>query len=116
MDLAGKAKAGFLTNSGWQTPGPYGGTLLAGEAGGSAAVPIRYRVRSWLYIVAAPGLVQKGYSMNRTDSLSGEYDQRTNAYLQLPIGVSFSHGWGRHCNTGSPVPGGSPPRRGTMGR
>jgi hypothetical protein len=70
-------------------------TSLAGEAGGSVAVPIRYRVRSWLYVVAAPGLVQKGYSMNRTDSLNGVYDQHNNTYVQLPIGVSLVHSWGR---------------------
>jgi hypothetical protein len=41
--------------------------------------------------MAAPGLVQKGYSINRTDSLSGEYDRHTNTYLQLPIGISLTH-------------------------
>lgn len=70
-------------------------TELANKAGFSIAIPLRYRVCSWLYVIAAPGLVQKGYSMNRTDSLSGEYDQHTNTYLQLPIGISLVHEWGR---------------------
>ena len=70
-------------------------TQLANEAGFSIALPFRYRVCSWLYAIAVPGLVQKGYSMNRTDSLSGEYDRHTNTYLQLPTGVSLTHDWGR---------------------
>ena len=70
-------------------------TSLASKAGLSIAVPVRYRVRSWLCVIAAPNLVQKGYSMDRTDSLSGEYDQHTNLYLQLPIGVGLEHRWGR---------------------
>ena len=70
-------------------------TSLSNEAGFSFAFPVRYQVCSWLYVLAAPGLVQKGYSMNRTDSLSGEYDQHANTYIQLPIGFSLTHDWGR---------------------
>lgn len=70
-------------------------TTLASEAGFSIAIPFRYRVCSWLYVIAAPGLIQKGYSMNRTDSLSGIYDEHNNLYLQLPIGISLVHEWGR---------------------
>ena len=62
-------------------------TELSGHAGYAVAIPLRYKVSSWLYVIAAPGLAQKGYSMNRTDSLSGEYDEHINTYLQLPIGV-----------------------------
>jgi Outer membrane protein beta-barrel domain len=70
-------------------------TQLASKAGFSMVASLRYRVCAWLYGIAAPGLVQKGYSMNRTDSLSGEYDQHTNLYLQLPIGIGLVHEWGR---------------------
>lgn len=70
-------------------------TSLAGQAGGSIAVAIHYRILSWLDLVAAPNFVQKGYSMNRTDSLAGEYDRHSNVYLQLPIGVSLIHDWAR---------------------
>ena len=70
-------------------------TQLVNKAGFSMAIPWRYRVCAWLYGIAAPGLVQKDYSMDRTDSLSGEYDQHTNLYLQLPIGVGLMHEWGR---------------------
>ena len=70
-------------------------TRLASKPGLSIAIPLRYRIRTWLYAIAVPGLVQQGYSMNRTDSLSGEYDQHTNLYLQLPIGIGIAHEWGR---------------------
>jgi hypothetical protein len=70
-------------------------TRLASKPGLSIAVPLRYRICPWLYAIAVPGLVQKSYSMNRTDSLSGEYDQHTNLYLQLPIGVGLVRECGR---------------------
>lgn len=70
-------------------------TSLAGEAGFGVAIPFRYRVCSWLYVTAAPGVAHKGYSMNRTDSLDGEYDQHDNTYVQLPVGVSLVHHWDR---------------------
>ncbi len=70
-------------------------TQLVNKAGIGVVVSLRYRVCGWLYVIAAPGLVQKGYSMNRTDSLSGEYDQHTNLYVQLPIGVGLLREWGR---------------------
>jgi hypothetical protein len=70
-------------------------TRLDGHVGYTVAVPLRYQVSSWLSIIAAPGLVQKGYSMRRTDSLSGEYDEHINTYLQLPIGVGAACRRGR---------------------
>jgi len=70
-------------------------TVLEARAGFSLALPVRYRIRSWLYATIAPGVVQKGYSMSRTDSLSGEYDRHTNTYWQLPIGVGFVRELGR---------------------
>lgn len=42
-------------------------TELTARAGFSVALPLRYKFYPWLYAIAAPGLVQKGYSMNRTD-------------------------------------------------
>jgi hypothetical protein len=68
---------------------------LAGEVGCSFSLPLRYQLSSWLYVLTTPGLVQKGYSMDRIDSLSGEYDQHINTYIQLPVGAGFSHDWGR---------------------
>ena len=62
-------------------------TELSGHAGFNFSLSLRYKILPWLYAIAAPGLIQKGYSMNRTDSLSGEYDQHINTYVQLPVGV-----------------------------
>lgn len=70
-------------------------TDLAGKLGFSISAAVRYRLYSWLFVVARPGVIQKSYSLNRTDSLSGEYDQHNNTYLQLPIGVSLTHDWRR---------------------
>jgi hypothetical protein len=87
---------GGLSNNSYHTNiANRGATELASKAGFSIAAALRYRVCSWLYGIAAPGLVQKSYSMNRMDSLSGEYDQHTNLYLQVPIGIGLVHEWGR---------------------
>jgi len=70
-------------------------TTLAGGTGFNLSIPLRYRIYPWLYVIATPGLVQKAYSLNRTDSLSGEYDRHDNAYFQLPIGVGLMRSWRR---------------------
>jgi opacity protein-like surface antigen len=89
-------EGGFCYNSYHTNIANRAATDLTGGAGFSIALPLRYRIYPWLYAVAGPDLAQKGYSMNRTDSLAGEYDQHTNTYLQLPIGVSLvyeRHRW-----------------------
>jgi len=70
-------------------------TTLKGVTGFNADLPFRYKIYSWLYVTTAPGVVQKGYSMNRTDSLYGEYDRHINTFLQLPAGVSLVYDWRR---------------------
>lgn len=70
-------------------------TSLVAKTGIAFSVPFRYKVCSWLYVVAAPGVVEKGYSMNRTDSLNGIYDQHNNVYVQLPIGIGVVKDFGR---------------------
>jgi hypothetical protein len=77
-------------------------TTLTGVVGFQVGIPFRYEICPWLYAVTKPGLVQKGYSMDRTDSLSGEYDRHQNSYLQLPVGVSFVQEWGRFRGTIDP--------------
>ncbi|TDW96540.1 porin family protein [Dinghuibacter silviterrae] len=67
-------------------------TSLTGNSGFTVGIPILYRIYPWLYITAIPGLVQKGYTMNRTDSLAGEYDRHKNTYLQLPVGAHLEYG------------------------
>ena len=88
-------EGGFSYNSYHTNIANRAATDLTRGAGFSIALPFRYRVYPWLSIIAAPGLVQKSYSMNRTDSLSGEYDEHINTYFQLPIGVSLTHDWRR---------------------
>jgi len=70
-------------------------TELTGLSGFNIDIPLRYRAYPWLYITTAPGIAQKGYSMDRTDSLYGEYDRHINTYLHLPIGVSLVYEWRR---------------------
>lgn len=70
-------------------------TTLEGRPGFALGVLFRYYIYPGLFITAIPGVLQKGYSMQRTDSLSGEYDQHTNTYLQAPIGIGWSHEWKR---------------------
>ena len=70
-------------------------TELTGLSGFNLDLPFRYKVYPWLYITTAPGIVQKGYSMDRTDSLYGEYDRHINTFLQLPVGVSLQYEWRR---------------------
>src|ERR1700761_858805 len=77
-------------------------TELAAVKGFAADVLLRRGVRPWLYITAAPGVGQKGYSMNRTDSLYGEYDEHRNLYIVLPVGVSIAYEWRRFRGTVDP--------------
>ena len=72
-----------------------GSTVLRGNSGLYVGLPVRYAVNSWLCLTTTPGLVQKGYSMDRTDSFYGEFDRHVNTYLQLPVGVSVVWGWRR---------------------
>jgi len=70
-------------------------TVLTRSNGVYVGLPFRYAVRRWLYLTTAPGLVQKGYSMDRTDPFYGEFDRHVNTYLQLPVGVSLVYSWRR---------------------
>jgi hypothetical protein len=81
---------GGLTSNTWHTDISNRPTTdLTAGLGFTIGAPFRYKVRSWLYLTAIPGLVQKGYSINRTDSLTGEYEHHTNTYIQLPFGISL---------------------------
>ena len=87
---------GGLSNNTYQTNiTNRAATVLTGATGFTVGFTFRYRIRPWLYVAATPGLVQKGYSMNRQDSLYGEYDKHMNTYCQLPIGPSLAYDWHR---------------------
>ena len=70
-------------------------TSLGSGKGFIAGVTLRQPVRPWLYLTLAPGLIQKGYTLNRTDSLFGEFENFRDTYVQLPVGLAFYHAWGR---------------------
>jgi outer membrane protein with beta-barrel domain len=53
--------------------------------GYSIAIPFEYQFNKWLSVETVPGIVQKNYSITRTDSLSGAYTSFINTYLQLPV-------------------------------
>jgi len=53
--------------------------------GYSIAIPFKYQLNKWLSVETDPGILQKNYSISRTDSLSGAYTSFINTYLQLPV-------------------------------
>jgi len=53
--------------------------------GYSIAVPFEYKLNKWLSVETAPGILQKNYSISRTDSLAGAYTSFINTYLQVPV-------------------------------
>jgi outer membrane protein with beta-barrel domain len=60
--------------------------------GYTIGMPVQYRINSWLYAAALPDITQKNYSIDRTDSLTGVYEQWSNTYLQLPLMLHFIYG------------------------
>jgi hypothetical protein len=70
-------------------------TVLKGAAGYAVDVSLRYRVNSWLSVEVFPGVVQKGYSIDRTDSLYGEFESFRNTYAQVPLGIGLNYTRGR---------------------
>jgi hypothetical protein len=67
-------------------------TRLVSDWGFNLSLPLRYALTPWLYIKAAPTLLKKDYSLDRTDSLYGAYQRFNNTYFQLPIGISLAYG------------------------
>jgi hypothetical protein len=55
------------------------------RVGYSVAIPFEYKLNKWLSLKTDPGILQKNYSISRTDSLSGAYTSFINTYLQVPI-------------------------------
>lgn len=67
-------------------------TSITNIAGYNIGVTFQYRVTDWLFVQAAPNIMQKNYSFNRTDSLLGVYMQYNNTYLQIPLTTHFVYG------------------------
>jgi hypothetical protein len=67
-------------------------TVIDYSIGYTVNIPLQYKVKQWLYIEAIPGITQKNYSIDRTDSFAGIYEKFTNSYLQIPLAVKLVYG------------------------
>ena len=67
---------------------------MVASPGYDAAMTFRYKVWPWCYLSLMPSVLQKNYTLNRTDSLNGAYERFENTYLQMPLTVSLM--FGRH--------------------
>jgi len=67
-------------------------TSIAYDAGYTFDIPFQYKIKHWLYIETAPGITQKNYTINRTDTFAGIYESFINTYLQLPVMTKFVYG------------------------
>jgi len=67
-------------------------TRLNSGIGFFAGIPVQYTLTHWLAIQADPSVIQKNYTLDRTDSLSGAYTTYKNTYLQLPLSLHISYG------------------------
>jgi len=70
-------------------------TILQYNTGYTIGIPVQYRITNWLGVEAASNIMQKNYTISRTDSLTGVYQQFNNTYLQLPLTARFTYGWRR---------------------
>jgi len=67
-------------------------SVMAYRLGYSVAIPFEYKLNDWLSVETDPGIMQKNYSINRTDSLEGAYTSFINTYLQVPVMAKFIYG------------------------
>jgi hypothetical protein len=67
-------------------------SVMAYRLGYSVAIPFEYKLNDWLSLETDPGIMQKNYSINRTDSLEGAYTSFINTYFQLPVMAKFMYG------------------------
>jgi opacity protein-like surface antigen len=61
-------------------------------AGYTFDLSYQYKIKHWLYIETAPGITQKNYFIDRTDSFAGIYEEFKNTYLQIPVMAKFLYG------------------------
>jgi hypothetical protein len=65
-------------------------------AGGyTVGVPIQYLWKKWFAIQADPGVMQKNYTLERTDFFAGNNITQSNTYIQLPLMAKFIVGDGK---------------------
>jgi hypothetical protein len=60
--------------------------------GYTITIPFQYKIKDWLYLETDPGITQKNYFIDRTDSFSGIYNGFKNTYLQIPLLLKYVYG------------------------
>ncbi len=60
--------------------------LLTREPGYITSIPLQYQFNKWLIIEAAPGLIQKNYSVQNKSEV---YQKVKNQYLQFPVSAKY---------------------------
>ncbi len=80
-------------------------TSIGSNWGYSAGITSRYQFPKLFFVQTSLAIMQKNYSINRTDSLTGIYIQHNNTYLQLPLmaGVMFGKRLTWYAGTGAYV-------------
>src|ERR1700739_4010636 len=72
--VEGGASAGYLnTNISNRTS-----TEVDYAPGYTFNIPVQYKINNWFSVETDPGITQKNYSFNRTDSFAGLYDTYIN--------------------------------------
>ncbi len=67
-------------------------TTINSQTGYTIGLPFQYGLKYWLYFQALPNITQKNYTVSRTGSLQGVYQQNNNTYLQLPVSLHVIYG------------------------
>jgi hypothetical protein len=67
-------------------------TEITNSIGYTINIPFQFKIKQWLYLETTPGITQKNYSIDRTDSLAGAYETFKNTYVQLPLMAKFVYG------------------------
>jgi hypothetical protein len=85
-------EGGFSSNSFSTAISNRVSTKIFSGKGFDGTLSVRHRLFPWLYITATPTLLQKNYSIERTDSFYGIGQHYRNTFVQLPIGLSLVYG------------------------
>ena len=67
-------------------------SVIKSVIGYEVGIPIQNKIKKWLFLQSTPSFIQKNYSINRTDSLQGVFDQHNNTYFQIPLLLNFIYG------------------------
>ncbi|MDB5089455.1 MAG: hypothetical protein JWR09_3449 [Mucilaginibacter sp.] len=67
-------------------------TVINSKSGYLVELLYEHRMSRLFYIKISPNIIQKNYTIKRTDSLSGVFTQYNNTYLQLPFKLGVNYG------------------------